>query len=114
MLHGVFSPSLQVPSAAQSVVWLQTIKTPPAMYFIKKAIGLAGGSQKPGHTQAGEISVKSVYEIAKIKHKDQPRVPLESVAKSVAATCSSMGIKVIGLSLSEPISDAPAPSAAVQ
>ena len=93
---------------------MQVIKTPPAMYFIKKAIGLAGGSQKPGHTQAGEISAKAVYEIANIKHKDQPNLPLESVAKSVAATCSSMGIKVIGLSVPEPISNAPEPSAAGQ
>ena len=84
------------------------------MYFIKKAAGLPGGSEKPGHTQAGEISAKAVYEIAKIKHKDQPQLSLQAVAKSVAATCSSMGIKVIGLSLPEPSSNAPEPSDAAQ
>ena len=45
------------------------IKPPPTSYFIKKASGLEKGSQKPGHESAGRVSVKYIYEIAKIKQK---------------------------------------------
>ena len=86
-----------------TLVIMQTIKTPPATYFIKKAAGLKEGSQKPGHTTAAELSAKAVYEIAKVKHKDTPRLPLQSVARQIAATCASMGVKVTGF-------DAPAPA----
>ena len=43
------------------------IKPPPTTYFIKKASGLQKGSNAPGHESAGRVSVKYVYEIAKIK-----------------------------------------------
>ena len=89
-----------VPSCAAAV--LQTIKTPPATYFIKQAASLKAGSQKPGHATAGELSVKAVYEIAKIKQKDTPQLPLESVAKQIVATCTSMGVKVVGLTPAAP------------
>ena len=75
---------------------MQTIKTPPATYFIKKAAGLSGGSQRPGHSTIGELSVKAVYEIAKAKHSDQPRLSLQAVARQIVATCTSMGVKVVG------------------
>ncbi|KAK9842026.1 hypothetical protein WJX81_004668 [Elliptochloris bilobata] len=54
-------------------------KTPPATYFIKKAMGMeeGGGSQRPGHTEAGIISAKHLYEIALIKHQDTVRTELE-------------------------------------
>ena len=43
------------------------VKPPPTSYFIKKAAGLQKGSASPGHDSAGRVSVKYVYEIAKIK-----------------------------------------------
>ena len=43
------------------------VKPPPTAYFVKKASGLPKGSKKPGHESAGRISVKYIYEIAKIK-----------------------------------------------
>ena len=42
------------------------MKTPPTSYFIKKALDLKGGSQKPGHQAAGQLSLKHVLEIAKV------------------------------------------------
>ena len=50
----------------------------------------------PGHEIVGKIHVKHVYEIAKIKHQDSSHLDLEVVAKCIAGTCKSMGIKVVG------------------
>jgi len=48
------------------------MKTPPTSYFVAKCAGLApgGGSAKPGHASVGSISLKHVYEIAKVKAGD--------------------------------------------
>jgi len=70
-------------------------KTPPAMYFIKKALGLKDASQRPGHSSAGTISAQQVYEIAKVKQADTPYLELHSICRSIAGTCRSMGIQVV-------------------
>ncbi len=43
------------------------VKPPPTTYFVKKASGLAKGSDKPGHNAVGRVSVKYLYEAAKVK-----------------------------------------------
>ena len=75
---------------------MQVMRTPPTSYFIKKAIGLDGGSQRPGHQSAGSISMKHIYEIAKVKQRDQEITPLPSICRSIMGTCRSMGISVAG------------------
>lgn len=62
-----------------------------------KAAGVEKGSQKPGHSVAAEISAKIIYEIALIKQRESPHVSLESLCKSIAGTCRSMGVKVLPL-----------------
>jgi large subunit ribosomal protein L11 len=74
---------------------LQVMKTPPTSYFLKKAAGIKAGSQKPGHESSGVLSLKHIYEIAAIKQKDTPHVPLESMCKTVMGSCSAMGITVV-------------------
>lgn len=74
---------------------MQVMKTPPTSYFIKKAVGIESGSQKPGHEVAGSISLKHIYEIALVKQRDVPHVPLKSICKSVIGTCKAMGITVV-------------------
>ena len=76
-----------------------TMKTPPTSHLLKSAAGVAKGAQKPGHasSSAGSVSAAAVLEIARIKAADlPPHVPLRSVAKSVAATARSMGVRVVG------------------
>jgi ribosomal protein L11 len=76
-----------------------TMKTPPASHLLKAAAGVAKGAQKPGHASSsvGSVSAATVLEIARVKAADlPPHVPLRSVAKSVAATARSMGVKVVG------------------
>ena len=73
---------------------LQVRKTPPVTYFVKQALGIGSGSQRPGHANAGEISTKMVYEIAKVKQKDSPELSIEAICHSIVGICRSMGIKV--------------------
>jgi len=40
---------------------------PPTSWFIKKACGLPKGSDKPGQNVAGRVTIKYLYEIAKVK-----------------------------------------------
>jgi large subunit ribosomal protein L11 len=74
------------------------VQPPPTSWLVKKAAGLQVAAHTPGRETVGRIHVKQVYEIARIRKQDNPKlewVPLESVAKSVVASCRSMGIKVL-------------------
>ncbi|BFZ60101.1 mitochondrial 54S ribosomal protein YmL19 [Saitoella coloradoensis] len=73
--------------------------SPPTSYLLLKAAGLEKGSSTPGqkNPKVGTISVKHVYEIAKIKHKDTrlQELSLEAIAKSIVGSAKSMGIAVV-------------------
>ncbi|KAG5437483.1 hypothetical protein PCANB_000911 [Pneumocystis canis] len=73
------------------------IKSPPTSWLLFKAAKVDKGSSLSGKTIVGTVSLKHIYEIAKIKHKDEniQRIPLESVCKSVIASAKSAGIKVV-------------------
>ncbi|KAJ7179300.1 ribosomal protein L11, N-terminal domain-containing protein [Mycena filopes] len=66
-------------------------KTPPATYFLKKAAGIQKGTGKPGHEITGTISLKHVYEIAKIKATDEHMRHIPSGIWSAR----SLGVKVV-------------------
>ncbi|KAL9954367.1 hypothetical protein ACROYT_G041892 [Oculina patagonica] len=71
--------------------------TPPVSYFLKAAAGIEKGAQKPGREVAGTVTLKQIYEIAKIKKKDSSmrNVPLESLCRSIIGSTRSMGIEVV-------------------
>ncbi|XP_068683076.1 large ribosomal subunit protein uL11m-like [Montipora foliosa] len=73
------------------------LNSPPVSYFLKAAAGIEKGAQKPGREVAGTVTLKQVYEIAKIKKQDATcrNVPLRSVCRSVIGSARSMGIKVV-------------------
>jgi len=74
------------------------VKPPPTPWFIKKAAGLPKGSTEPGHTSAGRVSIKYLYEIAKIKQEVDPDLrhhDVEGIVKMVMGTTKSMGIDVV-------------------
>lgn len=52
---------------------------------------------KVGHEVAGRVTLKHVYEIAKIKHQDPPLqvLTLEQVCMSVIGTAKTLGIEVV-------------------
>jgi large subunit ribosomal protein L11 len=76
------------------------VKSPPTSWLIKQAAGIetaSGEAGKVGSAGAGTLSLKHIYEIAKIKAGDDHlgHISLESIAKSVQGSCKSMGINVI-------------------
>lgn len=72
-------------------------KTPPASYFIKKAAGIDKGPGRPGHEITGTISLKHVYEIAKIKSSDEhvKHLSLEAIARTIVGSARSLGVQVV-------------------
>jgi len=73
------------------------VRSPPTSYLILKAAGMEKGPAQPSPDRAsGYITPEAVYEIARLKQKDEMRwhLPLEGVAKSVVGTARSMGVQV--------------------
>lgn len=72
-------------------------KTPPTAYFLKKAAGIEKGTGRPGHDFVGTVSLKHVYEIAKIKATDQhlKHLRLEAIASTIVGTARTIGIQVV-------------------
>lgn len=72
-------------------------KTPPTTYFLKKAAGIEKGTGKPGHEVVGTVSLKHVYEIARIKATDEhlKHLRLEAIASTVVATAKTLGVQVV-------------------
>ena len=79
-------------------------KTSPASFLLKKAAGLkpvgkrnrAKGSEKPGRTVAGTVTVKQVREIAEAKMKDLSANDIEAAMQIVLGSARSIGIEVKG------------------
>ncbi|KAH8106206.1 mitochondrial ribosomal protein L11 [Cristinia sonorae] len=72
-------------------------KTPPTAYFLKKAAGIEKGTGKPGHEVVGTVSLKHVYEIAKIKATDEhlKHLRLEAIASTIIGTARTLGVQVV-------------------
>ncbi|KAH7920266.1 ribosomal protein L11 [Leucogyrophana mollusca] len=72
-------------------------KTPPTTYLLKKCAGIEKGTGRPGHEITGTISLKHVYEIAKIKARDEhlKHLKLESIASTVVGTARTLGVQVV-------------------
>jgi hypothetical protein len=56
------------------------------------------GAARPGHEIVGKIHVKQLYEIAKIKRRDEhmQKFSLETLCLIIQGSCRSMGIEVVG------------------
>ncbi|KAL1413722.1 mitochondrial 54S ribosomal protein YmL19 [Vanrija albida] len=71
-------------------------RTPPVSYLLKKAAKIEKGAET--HKESvGTVSLKHVYEIAKVKcHDDVLKdLGLERVARSVIGSARSLGIEVV-------------------
>ncbi|KAG7464501.1 hypothetical protein MATL_G00166210 [Megalops atlanticus] len=75
------------------------IGQPTVSYFLKAAAGIEKGAGRTGHEIAGMVSLRAVYEIAKIKATDEcfriRNTSLQSVVKSIIGSARSLGIKVV-------------------
>jgi large subunit ribosomal protein L11 len=72
-------------------------KTPPTAYLLKKAAGIDKGSANAGSQIVGQVSLKHVYEIGKIKQMDEAlkHIQLEKMCKSIVASARSIGINIV-------------------
>ena len=68
------------------------IKTPPAAFLLKKAVGVKSGSAKG--EQVATISKTKINEIAETKLPDLNAYDVEHAAKIIEGTARNMGIKV--------------------
>lgn len=77
------------------------MRTPPATYLIKKAVGLkptgkpGSGSKTPGRDTVGSITMKQLHDIAKLKLKDMNTDNIDQAARTIAGSARSMGLKVV-------------------
>jgi large subunit ribosomal protein L11 len=70
------------------------LKLPPMSALIKQALKLKKGSQTPGTSVAGTLTMQQVEEIAKEKMPDLNTKDLEQAKNIVMGSARSMGIEV--------------------
>lgn len=70
-------------------------KTPPNSYFLKKAAGLAKGSQTPGRGTVGKVTMAQINEIAKEKMKDLNAHDIDAAARMLVGSARSMGLEIV-------------------
>jgi large subunit ribosomal protein L11 len=73
------------------------LKTPPATYFIKKALNLKQGSPRPNTEFVGTLTRDQLIEIARAKEPDLTAASLDAAVRTIAGSARSMGVKVEGV-----------------
>ncbi|XP_012876420.1 PREDICTED: 39S ribosomal protein L11, mitochondrial isoform X1 [Dipodomys ordii] len=75
------------------------IGQPTVSYFLKAAAGIEKGARETGKEVAGLVTLKHIYEIARVKAQDEAfalqDVPLSSVVRSIIGSARSLGIRVV-------------------
>lgn len=72
------------------------VKSPTTTYLLKKCSGVEVGSARKTEI-VGEVSVQQLYEIAKIKQKDEnlQHLGLFEITKTLASVARGMGLKIV-------------------
>lgn len=73
---------------------------PHTSWLIKKAAGIEKGANRPGAEVAGTVTMKQIYHIAELKLAGiegarKTNLTLEAMARCVAGSCKSMGVKIV-------------------
>ena len=71
------------------------LKGPPTFHLLKLAARIEKGTDLPGKSWVGEVCLKSIYEIAKIKHETMQQCDLKAVCSQMIAMAKNTGIKVV-------------------
>ena len=82
-------------SAYQDKSFTFEMKSPPASYFLKKALGLKSGSKEPGRAVAGKVTMAQCREIAEKKMQGMNARDLDAAAREIAGSARSMGLQVV-------------------
>ena len=72
------------------------VKSPTTTYLLKKCAGVESGSAKKTDI-VGEISVQQLYEIAKVKQRDEnnQHLGLFELTKTLTSVARGMGFKIV-------------------
>lgn len=73
------------------------LKSPPTLWLLMQACGAAKGAAKPKHDEPiGKLSLKHIYEIAKIKKTDErhKNVEMKAIVGAILSTAELIGVKV--------------------
>lgn len=71
-------------------------KSPPAAVLLKKAAGIASGSNTPNKVKVGKVTQAQILEIVNAKKNDLNAANPEAAARIIAGTARSMGIEIKG------------------
>lgn len=79
------------------------LRTPTTAYLLLQAAGVKErkgkirGAMQPGKESVGEVSLKHIYDIAKIKHSELrlSGLSLDGLCKSVISQARSIGVTVV-------------------
>jgi len=79
------------------------LRTPTTSFLLFQAAGVEErkgkirGAMRPGHETVGQVSLKHIYEIAKIKQSELrlSGLSLEALSKSVIGSAKSTGVTVV-------------------
>lgn len=72
------------------------MKQPPVSFFLKKASGVAKGSQTTGRgAKIGKITIAQIREIAEKKMVDLNCDSLDSAASMIEGSAKSMGLEIV-------------------
>lgn len=70
------------------------LKTPPASFLIRKAVGIEKGSGKPNREKVAKLTRAQLREIAELKMKDLNATTIQAAERMIAGTARSMGVEV--------------------
>lgn len=76
--------------------WEVIVGIPSAAALLLKEAGIQKGAGTSGATWVGDIKIDSLVKVAKAKLESSYASSIKSVAKEVAGTCVSLGIKIEG------------------
>lgn len=77
------------------------VGTPPTSSLIKKELGIELGSGDSNKTFAGNLTIKQIINIAKMKKNDSLSKNLKNAAKEMIGTCGTLGVTVEGMKFKE-------------
>jgi large subunit ribosomal protein L11 len=62
---------------------------------LKKAAGIAKGTQTPGRENVGKVTMAQIREIATIKMPDLNALDLDAACQMIIGSARSMGLEVV-------------------
>jgi large subunit ribosomal protein L11 len=76
-----------------------TIKVgvPPTSALVKQELKIETGSDKPNEKIVGNLTIKGLAKIARLKRNDSLAKNMKNVAKEIVGTCSSLGVTIESL-----------------